>query len=116
ASPRAAARPALAHCPRGARPRRSWGHDHGPRPARRWRERVPLRDVRTLALLRGGRTGMGDGPPSLVVVMADPARHDRGRLLVTLGAEIPAALPLGDRQPPRASRHGGAAGAGALSA
>src|SRR5205085_1264677 len=38
------------------------------------------------------KPGMVDVPAPLLVVMADPARHDGGRLLVTVGAEIPAAL------------------------
>src|SRR5438477_12891129 len=60
-----------------------------------------------MALLRRGRPRVGDVPPSLGVVMARPARDERGRFVVALGPEIPAAVPLGDRQPPRAARHGG---------
>src|SRR5207245_11641761 len=76
----------------------------GLRPRDADRQRVPLRAVRRLAVLRSRRARDGELSAPGGVELADPARDEGGCLLVAVGAEIRPAVPGGDGLAARTSR------------
>src|SRR5207245_2167191 len=76
----------------------------GLRPRDADRQRVPLRAVRRLAVLRSRRARDGELSAPGGVELADPARDEGGCLLVAVGAEIRPAVPGGDGLAARTAR------------